>query len=83
MSSPGVETDTPPVIEAIRADVSIVLLAFAASSASQSPFEEIPVFTIATDPGLDAYSVLFPLMTQLPPVRPSVYGVQAAAWQAP
>jgi hypothetical protein len=60
------------VIDAARADVSMVRLALAASSAAQSPLEEIPVFTIATEPGLVAYSVLFPLNTQLPPARPSV-----------
>jgi hypothetical protein len=53
-------------------DVLIVPLPFAASNLAQSPLEEIAVFTIVTAPGFSAYVVLFPLITQLPPVRPSV-----------
>jgi hypothetical protein len=52
--------------------VLTVPLPFAASNASQSPLEEIAVFTMATAPGLSAYVVLLPLITQLPPVRPSL-----------
>jgi len=60
------------VIEAANADVSTVLFALAASSAAQSPLEDIPVLTTVTDPGLVAYWVSLPLSTQLPPARPSV-----------
>jgi hypothetical protein len=57
------------------------LLTPASNAAHSLLLEEIPVFTTATDPGLDAYSVLFPLRTQSPPARPSVYGVKAPALQ--
>jgi hypothetical protein len=68
------------VIEATRAEVSMERLALS-NAAHSSPFEDIPVLTMVTDPGLDAYSVPLPLRTHSPPARPSVYGVKAAALQ--
>jgi hypothetical protein len=79
-----VESATPPeVIDAIRAEVSTEVELVASSAEHSSPLEEIPVFTMTTEPGLAVYWVLLPLITQLPPGRPSVYGVKAAAWQVP
>jgi hypothetical protein len=74
VTRPGTETATLPadVIDATSAEVSMDLVLFAASSAAQSPFEDIPVITTATESGFDAYSVPLPLNSQLPPGRPSV-----------
>jgi hypothetical protein len=69
----GVESATPPsVMEAIRAEVSTEVEFDPSNAAQAFPLEAIPVFTMATEPGLLAYCVSFPLITQLPPERPSV-----------
>jgi hypothetical protein len=69
----GVESATPPaVMDAIRAEVSIEVAFPPASAAHALPLEDIPVFTTTTEPGFVAYWVFFPLITQLPPGRPSV-----------
>ena len=61
-------------MDATRAEVSIELLELPGvlRSLHSSPFENVPVCTIATEPGLSAYVVSDPLRVQLPPGRPSV-----------
>jgi hypothetical protein len=69
----GVESATPPaVMDAIRAEVLIEVAFPPPNAAHALPLEEIPVFTTTTEPGFVAYWVLFPLMIQIPPRRPSV-----------
>jgi hypothetical protein len=51
------------------------------NAAHLSSFDTSPVCTVATDPGFDEYSGSPPLKTQVPPRRPSGYGVNDVAEQ--
>lgn len=82
MTRPGVDSEKlASVIDAISAEVSTVRFPFEVElgALQSSPLEDIPVCTIATEPGLLTYPVFDPLRVQVPPGRPSVYGSYDAA----